>query len=163
MDDRPGVPGPMRRGSPRARLERVRRRRRLRQQRHRGRSRQRRRQDRPAAARDQDRPLRDPGQADLRAAGEGALPEVRGDLQNADQDAAKQQQQAEAALTSGAKVLVLDAGRRQGRRQHRDPGEAADVPVVSYDRCLRRRRSTTTSPSTTSRSASRRRRPCSTP
>src|SRR3954452_23057963 len=28
---------------------------------------------------------------------------------NADQDAAKQQQQAEAALTNGAKVLVLDA------------------------------------------------------
>src|SRR4051794_24214834 len=29
--------------------------------------------------------------------------------QNADQDASKQQQQAEAALTQGAKVLVLDA------------------------------------------------------
>ena len=28
---------------------------------------------------------------------------------NADQDAAKQQQQAEAAITKGAKVIVLDA------------------------------------------------------
>jgi D-xylose transport system substrate-binding protein len=55
---------------------------------------------------------------------------------NADQDATKQQTQAEAALTQGAKVLVLDPV---------DAGSAAaivlranqqKVPVVSYDRLL---------------------------
>jgi D-xylose transport system substrate-binding protein len=55
---------------------------------------------------------------------------------NADQDPAKQQQQAEAALTQGAKVLVLDpvdaasaAGVVQQARQQ-------DVPVISYDRLI---------------------------
>jgi D-xylose transport system substrate-binding protein len=55
---------------------------------------------------------------------------------NADQDAAKQQQQAEAALTKGAKVLVLDpvdaasAGAIVARAQQ------SKVPVVSYDRLI---------------------------
>ena len=49
---------------------------------------------------------------------------------NADQDAAKQQQQAEAAITKGAKVLVLDpvdaasAGAIVNRaKQSQDPGD----------------------------------------
>jgi D-xylose transport system substrate-binding protein len=55
---------------------------------------------------------------------------------NAGQDAAKQQQQAEAALTKGAKVLVLDpvdaasAGAIVARAQQ------SKVPVVSYDRLI---------------------------
>jgi D-xylose transport system substrate-binding protein len=55
---------------------------------------------------------------------------------NADQDAAKQQQQAEAALTKGAKVMVLDpvdaasAGAIVARAQQ------SKVPVVSYDRLI---------------------------
>ena len=43
---------------------------------------------------------------------------------NADQDAAKQQSQAEAALTNGAKVLVLDPVDAGFGRGHRDPGQA---------------------------------------
>jgi D-xylose transport system substrate-binding protein len=55
---------------------------------------------------------------------------------NADQDPAKQQQQAEAALTKGAKVMVLDpvdaasAGAIVARAQQ------SKVPVVSYDRLI---------------------------
>ena len=44
---------------------------------------------------------------------------------NATQDAAKQQNQAEAALTQGADVLVLDAGRRGLGRRDREEGEGA--------------------------------------
>ena len=55
---------------------------------------------------------------------------------NADQDAAKQQQQAEAAITKGAKVLVLDpvdaasAGAIVNRAKQRK------IPVISYDRLI---------------------------
>ena len=42
---------------------------------------------------------------------------------NADQDAAKQQQQAESALAAGAEVLVLDPVDSQRRRDDRDRGE----------------------------------------
>ena len=55
---------------------------------------------------------------------------------NADQDAAKQQQQADAALTKGAKVLVLDpvdaasAGGIVARAKQKK------VPVISYDRLI---------------------------
>jgi D-xylose transport system substrate-binding protein len=58
------------------------------------------------------------------------------DYSNADQDASKQQQQADAALTNGAKVLVLDpvdaasaAGIVQRAKQQK-------VPVISYDRLV---------------------------
>ena len=55
---------------------------------------------------------------------------------NADQDAAKQQQQADAALTKGAKVMVLDpvdaasAGGIVARAKQKK------VPVISYDRLI---------------------------
>ncbi len=55
---------------------------------------------------------------------------------NADQDASKQQQQADAALTKGAKVLVLDpvdaasAGGIVARAKQKQ------VPVISYDRLI---------------------------
>jgi D-xylose transport system substrate-binding protein len=55
---------------------------------------------------------------------------------NADQDAAKQQQQAEAALTQGAKVLVLDPvdGAAAGAIVTR--AKQSKVPVISYDRLI---------------------------
>src|SRR5688572_25408667 len=55
---------------------------------------------------------------------------------NADQDASKQQQQAEAAITRGAEVLVLDpvdaasAGAIVARAQQ------SEIPVISYDRLI---------------------------
>lgn len=55
---------------------------------------------------------------------------------NADQDASKQQSQAEAALTNGAQVLVLDPvdGAAAGATVAR--AKAAGVPVISYDRLI---------------------------
>ena len=55
---------------------------------------------------------------------------------NADQDAAKQQQQAEAALTQGANVLVLDPvdGASAGAIVTR--AKQSKVPVISYDRLI---------------------------
>jgi D-xylose transport system substrate-binding protein len=55
---------------------------------------------------------------------------------NADQDAAKQQQQAEAALTQGADVLVLDPvdGASAGSIVTR--AKQSNVPVISYDRLI---------------------------
>ncbi len=53
---------------------------------------------------------------------------------NADQDAAKQQQQAEAALTQGAKVLVLDAVDGKSAVTIVSTAKAQGVPVIAYDR-----------------------------
>ncbi len=53
---------------------------------------------------------------------------------NADQDAAKQQQQAEAALTNGAQVLVLDAVDAASTGPIVAQANAKDVPVFAYDR-----------------------------
>jgi D-xylose transport system substrate-binding protein len=53
---------------------------------------------------------------------------------NADQDAAKQQQQAEAALTNGAQVLVLDAVDAASTGPIIAQAQAKDVPVFAYDR-----------------------------
>ena len=52
---------------------------------------------------------------------------------NADQDAAKQQQQADAALTKGAKVLVLDPVDAASAGGIVARAKQQDVPVVSYD------------------------------
>ncbi|HEX3317791.1 MAG TPA: substrate-binding domain-containing protein, partial [Solirubrobacteraceae bacterium] len=56
--------------------------------------------------------------------------------QNADQDPAKQQQQAEAALTQGAKVLVLDAVDAGAAGAIVRSAKQQNVPVVSYDRLI---------------------------
>ena len=56
--------------------------------------------------------------------------------QNADQDAAKQQQQAEAALTQGAKVLVLDAVDAASAGAIVNRAKQSKVPVISYDRLV---------------------------
>jgi D-xylose transport system substrate-binding protein len=55
---------------------------------------------------------------------------------NADQDAAKQQSQAEAALTNGAKVLVLDPVDSASAGPMVQKAKARGVSVVSYDRLI---------------------------
>ena len=56
--------------------------------------------------------------------------------QNANQDPAQQQQQAEAALTQGAKVLVLDAVDAASAGAIVQKAKAQNVPVISYDRLV---------------------------
>ncbi|HEY8526300.1 MAG TPA: sugar ABC transporter substrate-binding protein [Acidimicrobiales bacterium] len=56
---------------------------------------------------------------------------------NANQDAADQQSQAEAALTNGADVLVLDPVDSVAAAAIVAQAEQRDVPVVSYDRLIR--------------------------
>jgi D-xylose transport system substrate-binding protein len=55
---------------------------------------------------------------------------------NADQDAAKQQQQAEAALTKGADVMVLDAVDAASAGAIVAKAKQQKVPVISYDRLI---------------------------
>jgi D-xylose transport system substrate-binding protein len=55
---------------------------------------------------------------------------------NANQDASAQQSQAEAALTNGAKVLVLDPVDSAAAAAIADMAAAAGVPVISYDRLI---------------------------
>jgi D-xylose transport system substrate-binding protein len=55
---------------------------------------------------------------------------------NADQDAAKQQQQAEAAITNGAKVLVLDPVDSASAAAIVTRAKQSKIPVVSYDRLI---------------------------
>src|SRR4051812_2758744 len=55
---------------------------------------------------------------------------------NADQDASKQQQQAEAALTQGVKVMVLDPVDGAAAAAIVTQANAKNVPVISYDRLL---------------------------
>ncbi|MGL4257320.1 MAG: sugar ABC transporter substrate-binding protein [Microbacterium sp.] len=55
---------------------------------------------------------------------------------NADQDAAKQQQQAESALAAGADVLVLDAVDANAAVSIVRSANAKGIPVVSYDRLI---------------------------
>src|SRR4029079_10697052 len=55
---------------------------------------------------------------------------------HADQDASKQQQQAEAALTQGVKVMVLDPVDGAAAAAIVAQANAKKVPVISYDRLL---------------------------
>ena len=55
---------------------------------------------------------------------------------NADQDAAKQQQQAEAAITNGAKVLVLDPVDAASAGAIVTNAKSRQIPVISYDRLI---------------------------
>ena len=55
---------------------------------------------------------------------------------NADQDAARQQQQAESALAAGAAVLVLDPVDGRAAASILAAATAEGVPVVSYDRMI---------------------------
>ncbi len=55
---------------------------------------------------------------------------------NADQSASKQQDQADAALTNGAKVLVLDPVDSASAASIVAKAKAKSVPVISYDRLV---------------------------
>jgi D-xylose transport system substrate-binding protein len=55
---------------------------------------------------------------------------------NADQDASKQQSQIEAALTQGAKVLVLDAVDSAAVAPSVTRAKQHNVPVIAYDRLI---------------------------
>jgi D-xylose transport system substrate-binding protein len=55
---------------------------------------------------------------------------------NADQDASKQQQQAEAAITNGAKVLVLDPVDSASAAGVVNRAAQSKIPVISYDRLI---------------------------
>jgi D-xylose transport system substrate-binding protein len=55
---------------------------------------------------------------------------------NANQDAAAQQSQAEAAITNGAKVLVLDPVDSAAAAAIADAAKTANIPVISYDRLI---------------------------
>jgi D-xylose transport system substrate-binding protein len=65
-----------------------------------------------------------------------ACPDCEIIYSNANQDAAKQQQQAEAALTEGAKVMVLDPVDAASAAAIVTRANQAKVPVISYDRLL---------------------------
>ena len=55
---------------------------------------------------------------------------------NANQDANTQLSQAEAALTNGAQVLVLDPVDSAAAGAIADKAKAAGVPVIAYDRLI---------------------------
>lgn len=55
---------------------------------------------------------------------------------NADQDASKQQSQAEAALTNGARVVVLDPVDGTAARGIAEKARAAGAKVIAYDRLI---------------------------
>ena len=57
---------------------------------------------------------------------------------NADQDASKQQQQAEAAITNGAEVLVLDPVDADSASAIAQRAKQSDIPVLSYDRLVQK-------------------------
>jgi D-xylose transport system substrate-binding protein len=77
----------------------------------------------------QDRPL-------FEAKVEELCPDCEILYSNADQDAAEQQSQAEAALTNGADVLVLDPVDSASAGSIVALAKAQDVPVISYDRLI---------------------------
>lgn len=54
--------------------------------------------------------------------------------QNADSDPAKQQQQAESAITQGAKAIVLDAVDTKAAATIVTSAQSAGIPVITYDR-----------------------------
>src|SRR3954454_18200753 len=56
--------------------------------------------------------------------------------QNANQDAARQQQQAEAAITNGANGIVLDAVDAQAAQATVNRAKQSNIPVIAYDRLI---------------------------
>jgi len=63
-------------------------------------------------------------------------PDVQVIYSNANQDASQQLSQAEAALTNGARVLVLDPVDSAGAAVIADKARAQGVPVIAYDRLI---------------------------
>lgn len=56
---------------------------------------------------------------------------------NANQDASTQQSQAEAAITNGATVLVLDPVDSDAAAAIADLAKSKNIPVISYDRLIK--------------------------
>jgi D-xylose transport system substrate-binding protein len=63
-------------------------------------------------------------------------PSCKIDYANANQDPARQQQQAEAAITNGAKVIVLDAVDAKAAVATVNRAQQANIPVIAYDRLI---------------------------
>src|SRR3954451_16538544 len=78
---------------------------------------------------EQDKPL-------FEAKVQALCPKCKIIYQNANQDAARQQQQAEAAITNGAKVLVLDAVDAQAAQATVNRAKQSNIPVIAYDRLI---------------------------
>jgi D-xylose transport system substrate-binding protein len=55
---------------------------------------------------------------------------------NANQDASRQQQQAEAAITNGANVIVLDAVDADAAQATVNRAKQSNIPVIAYDRLI---------------------------
>ncbi len=77
----------------------------------------------------QDRPL-------FEAKVKALCPDCQILYQNANQDSAKQQNQADAVLTNGAKVMVLDPVDSASAASIAAKAKAKGVPVISYDRLI---------------------------
>src|SRR6195256_2683194 len=73
---------------------------------------------------------------DFEKAVEDQCPDCEVLYSNAGGDAAKQQSQAEAALTQGAEVLVVDPMDSKSAAAIAEKAQAQNVPVVSYDRLI---------------------------
>src|SRR4051812_12754384 len=63
-------------------------------------------------------------------------PDCKLNYANANQDAARQQQQAEAAITNGAQVLVLDAVDADAAQATVNRAKQSNIPVIAYDRLI---------------------------
>lgn len=63
-------------------------------------------------------------------------PDCTIDYKNANQDPALQQQQADAALTNGADVLVIDAVDSKAAAKIVDKAKSQNIPVLSYERLI---------------------------
>jgi D-xylose transport system substrate-binding protein len=63
-------------------------------------------------------------------------PDCEIDYANANQDPARQQQQAEAAITNGAKVIVLDAVDAKAAVGIVNRAQQSNIPVIAYDRLI---------------------------
>ena len=66
-----------------------------------------------------------------------AIPNVQVDVLNALNDPSKQQSQAEAELTKGAKVLVVAAVDQKAAAVIVNEANKQKVPVIAYDRLIR--------------------------
>jgi D-xylose transport system substrate-binding protein len=86
-------------------------------------------ENRTARYESQDRPL-------FEARMKALCPNCKVLYSNAEQDAAKQQAQAEAAITNGAKVLVVDAVDGRAAAAIVTRANQSKIPVIAYDRLI---------------------------
>jgi D-xylose transport system substrate-binding protein len=86
-------------------------------------------ENRTARYESQDRPLFESKVREI-------CPECRVIYSNAEQDASQQQQQAEAAITNGARVLVLDPVDGRAAASIVARAKQSDIGVIAYDRAI---------------------------